>query len=148
MAERMCAARRNPPRHTDGQRPCSLPYEFLHRAGQTMRKTAALLLACILIPQLLCAQQDDASTPDATAADGVEQVLAPKEVFVGDTAQINYTFRSAVDFFALADSKSIAGDKLSLSVSQTPFTELGGQCTVSSAELLREDLTYTLVITF
>lgn len=111
-----------------------------------MRKITALLFACLLIPQLLGAQEE--GVPVSSAADGVEQVLVPKEVFVGDTAQINYTFRSAVDFFAMADSKRIAGDKLSISVSQAPFIEMSEQCTVSKVELLRKDLTYTLVITF
>src|SRR5574344_1196883 len=98
MAERMFTTRRNAAHHTNRYRPCCITYEFLFITGTVMRKITALLFACLLIPQLLAAQEED--VPVASTGEGVQQVLVPKEVFVGDSAQINYTFRSAVDFFA------------------------------------------------
>jgi hypothetical protein len=105
-------------------------------------RLAAFLLVLLLVSPLHGFAQN------ASGDDDVEQVLIPKEVFVGDRAQIKYTFRSAVDFFALADKSRIENDTLTLLVSQKPFTDVADKCTVQSAVLIRNNLSYSLVITF
>lgn len=75
-----------------------------------------------------------------------QQVLIPKEVFVGDKARIEYSFRSPVDFFAMADPSCINGDTLVFDVNQKIFTDLADRCTVTQVMLLRNGLAYSFVV--
>jgi hypothetical protein len=53
-----------------------------------MKKFLAAAVIFILIRGFLCAQSD------------VMQVTLPKKIFIGDSVEIRYTFRSSVDFFS------------------------------------------------
>src|SRR5574344_1281582 len=98
----------------------------------------ALLLAVnLLIPLFSQALLDDENS---------RQTLVPEKMYVGDNAEIQYTFRSAIDFFALADKKMINGDVLNLNLSHTGFNALSQLCTVSRVYLVRSDLYYTLFV--
>ena len=98
--------------------------------------TVCALIALMLIPTFA----------QAMSTDETSQVLVPKEMYVGDTAEIQYSFRSAVDFFVLADEKMVKGDTLTLNLSSMGFSSLADACTVNRATLSRSDLNYTLVI--
>ena len=40
--------------------------------------------------------------------DSISQVMVPRDVFIGDSGQIQYSFRSPVDLFAIApESKNL-----------------------------------------
>lgn len=65
------------------------------------------------------------------------QVLMPLEVYVGDRAEIRYTFRSAIDFFS--GDKSIEKKEL-----KNPFVGLEDNFSVVKAELYQNDMDYTL----
>lgn len=67
----------------------------------------------------------------------VSQVVLPIEVYVGDQAEIRYTFRSAIDFFAGKENV----DHLDL---QNPFTELDSKFSVKKAELYQNGMEYTV----
>lgn len=103
-----------------------------------MKKRFLSLLLVAVFTATLYAQRDDA----------VQQILIPKEVFVGDSAELRYSFRSAVDFFDGADSLRISGDTLILETSQKAFSSLGERCSISRAILERSGLDYTLRIIF
>lgn len=65
------------------------------------------------------------------------QVLMPLEVYVGDHAEIRYTFRSAIDFFS--------GDKsIEIKELKNPFIGLEDNFSVVKAELYQNDMDYTL----
>ena len=80
--------------------------------------------------------------------ESVQEVLVPKEVFVGDRADLCYTFRSAVDFFASADKSRIKGDVLTLVFTEQTFSSVKDKCQIVNAVLMRNGLNYTLDITF
>ena len=67
----------------------------------------------------------------------VNQVLLPLEVFVGDHAEIRYTFRSAIDFFS--GDENIEQREL-----ENPFVGLEDKFSVIKAELYRTDMEYTV----
>ncbi|MGN0740740.1 MAG: hypothetical protein ACI4LX_11275 [Treponema sp.] len=67
----------------------------------------------------------------------VNQVLLPLEVFVGDHAEIRYTFRSAIDFFP--GDENVEQRELA-----NPFIGLEDKFSVIKAELYRTDMEYTV----
>lgn len=70
-------------------------------------------------------------------ADFVSQVLLPLEIFVGDHAEIRYTFRSAADFFQ-GDGDS------ELREFKNPFAGQEDTFSVLESELQRTDMEYTV----
>lgn len=80
--------------------------------------------------------------------DFVQQFVLPKEVTVGDKVQLHYTFNSAVDFFALAESEHISGDVLYLNPMSKPFSESPDRFTINEISLLRSGMSYTLLVSF
>ena len=46
----------------------------------------------------------------------IKQIVLPKRIYVGDTAQLHYTFRSGVDFFP--DEEQLVEKKLILETSK------------------------------
>lgn len=85
---------------------------------------AGVFLFCI---NSICAQESEE----------ISQVLLPLDVYVGDHAEIRYTFRSAVDFFpgeGETGRKSI----------KNPFTGLEKSFSVVKAELYRNEMEYTV----
>lgn len=71
--------------------------------------------------------------------DEVAQVVLPIYVYVGDQAEIRYTFRSAVDFFSGKDSV----DHIQI---QNPYQGLEDKFSVIKSELYRDGMEYTLRI--
>ncbi|MFA6936813.1 MAG: hypothetical protein WCQ67_01120 [Treponema sp.] len=80
--------------------------------------------------------------------DQLAQVLMPKDVYVGDTAQIQFFFRSAIDFFSVADLSSVNDETIALDFSQKAFEDKKNFCTISSLTLTRNKLNYILTMTF
>lgn len=81
-------------------------------------------------------------------AQAVQQILIPKEVFVGDTAQLKYSFRSAVDLFAFSEDYVVENETLEISPALSVFSSLSENCTIESITLSRNGLNYTLDILF
>ena len=73
-------------------------------------------------------------------ASEVSQSLLPLEVFVGDQAELRYSFRSAVDFFPNADL--VMEEKID--VSKFPFRNLNTALTIKSAYFSRNDMEYVI----
>ena len=90
---------------------------------------------CIMCGLLLCLQ-----------AAMAQQMLVPKEIYVGDRAQLRYMFQSPIDFFSF--SHEGAGDTLSFDVNAPFFRAQAEKCTVQEVLLQRVGITYTLLITF
>ncbi|MCR5613807.1 hypothetical protein [Treponema sp.] len=86
-----------------------------------------LFAACVQLNAPLYAQDSEE----------VSQVLLPVDVYVGDHAEIRYTFRSAIDFFA--GSKDTERAEL-----ENPFKGLEENFSVVKAELYRDNMQYTL----
>lgn len=73
------------------------------------------------------------------------QVLVPRKVFVGDTAELRYSFHSPVDFFSDVDAGT---DTRMLNLKALPFPSETSDYTLLGASLKRKDLNYTLIFTF
>ena len=80
------------------------------------------------------------------------QLLVPKEVYVGDTAQLSYSFQSPVDFYALAQkgggASRIEGGILYFDISDGFFQSMESSCTVTQLSLRQVGMTYTFVLSF
>lgn len=90
-------------------------------------KKIILIAALFAFSGMICAQETEAAS----------QVLLPIDVYIGDHAEIRYTFRSPVDFFPgnqEADHKEL----------ENPFTGLEDNFSVVSAELFRTGMEYTV----
>ncbi|MDY5884837.1 MAG: hypothetical protein SPJ44_00790 [Treponema sp.] len=70
-------------------------------------------------------------------SEGVSQVILPIDVYVGDHAEIRYTFRSAIDFFP--GETGVEHKDL-----ENPFVGLEENFSVVKAELYRNDMEYTV----
>ena len=101
-----------------------------------MKKIKAALLAALLSSRaFFCFAQNVSEN-----ASEVSQSLIPLEVFVGDQAELRYSFRSAVDFFpnaALVMEKEIDITKL-------PFKNLYNSIAIKSAYFSRNDMEYVI----
>lgn len=75
-----------------------------------------------------------------------QQVLIPREVYVGDLGRIEYSFRSPVDFFALASEDVIVGDVLTFDVESSVFASVSDKCSVQKAVLIRNGLAYNMIV--
>ncbi len=72
------------------------------------------------------------------------QMVLPKRIFVGDTAELHYTFNSNVDFFPneeTLDEKSLIFEKLPFEVDNENFT-------LQKATIQKNGLLYTVVLIF
>ena len=98
-----------------------------------MKKLLIFLSLAISVTAVCFAQSD------------MTQVVMPKTIYVGDTAELRYTFRSAVDFFAdMSDavlSREIALKSLPLQTDTDDYTIL-------NASLERNGLLYTFRLVF
>lgn len=72
------------------------------------------------------------------------QMVFPKKIHVGDTAELRYTFQSNVDFFPNEDTIS---EKM-LYLSRLPFAFDNDDFTLTKAVIQRNGLQYTVVLTF
>ncbi|MBO5606853.1 MAG: hypothetical protein J5930_03070 [Treponema sp.] len=89
-----------------------------------------------------------ASAQGKASDDFVQQVVIPPEVYVGDKAQLQYTFNSPIDFFAQADPSHLSGDTLYINPAEQAFRAENGEFDVSKVSLHRNGMTYTLVVDF
>lgn len=78
----------------------------------------------------------------AQNAENATQVLLPLEVYVGDQAEIRYTFRTAVDLFPNTPLEF----EYDINISDLPFSSLEKDCTVKKASFSRNDMDYTISI--
>ncbi|MFC2477616.1 MAG: hypothetical protein ACFNQG_01155 [Treponema socranskii subsp. buccale] len=77
--------------------------------------------------------------------DDTTQVVMPKTIYVGDRAELSYTFRSAVDFFSDMND-SILSRKIPLK--SLPFETDTDDYTILDASLERNGLLYTFRLFF
>ena len=77
-----------------------------------------------------------------------EQIVMPKEIYVGDTAELRYMFKSQTNLFLMADSERVHGDVIILDESVSVFKDMEGVCLVKKAMLQRVGITYTIILTF
>ncbi len=89
-----------------------------------------------------------ADAQDVSTNENIRQVLVPKEVYLGDKAQIQYSFVSQIDFFSKADSNAIKNNTLFFDHNIKEFASLADKCTVTDFRLLRNGNSYTIVISF
>ena len=98
-----------------------------------MKKLLAAAAAFVLMYSFLRAQSD------------VTQSTLPKKIFIGDTVELQYTFRSAVDFFSDSDDSAAFRE---ISVKSLGFKYETDDYTVTKASLGRNGLSYTFSMTF
>ncbi len=81
-----------------------------------------------------------------------KQTLVPKEIYVGDTAQLSYSFQSSVDFYSLAQlggaASKLEGGILYFDISNGYFSAMESSCSVTQLSLRQVGMTYTLVLNF
>ncbi|MFA6855947.1 MAG: hypothetical protein WCR31_01950 [Treponema sp.] len=98
-----------------------------------MKKILVPVVVSILICRFMYAQSD------------VTQVNLPKRIFIGDTAEVRYTFRSSVNFFSDMNNSE--------TLREIDSKSLGFNCetddyTVTKASLGRSGSLYTFSLTF
>ncbi|MBR7078923.1 MAG: hypothetical protein IKI40_00180 [Treponema sp.] len=108
-----------------------------------MKKFCSLLLCAAISCYALFAQSSLSA-----ADDFVQQLLFPKIVYVGDQTELQFTFNSPIDFFALADPAKITGDSLYIEPSRPEFLSADDTFTVKQVILYRNGMTYTLQVSF
>lgn len=72
------------------------------------------------------------------------QMVFPKKIYVGDTAELRFTFRSNVDFFPNEDTL----DEKPLLLEKLPFATDNEDFTLIKGMIQRNGLLYTVVLTF
>ena len=100
----------------------------------------ASTFAALLFLAAAAAQNFSESVSDN--ASELSQSLLPLEVFVGDEAELRYSFRSAVDFFPNADLVM----EEEIDVSKFPFKNLYDSLTLKSAFFSRNDMEYVISV--
>ena len=94
-----------------------------------------LILFCISI----CVSATGFTEDDTT------QVVMPKTIYVGDRAELRYTFRSAVDFFADMNDSALSRE---IALKSLPFETDTDDYTILAASLERNGLLYTFRLFF
>ena len=77
--------------------------------------------------------------------DDTTQVVMPKTIYVGDRAELRYTFRSAVDFFADMNDSALSRE---IALKSLPFETDTEDYTILDASLERNGLLYTFRLFF
>ena len=77
-----------------------------------------------------------------------EQIVTPKDIYVGDTAELRYVFQSQTNLFLMADPSRVNGDMITLDESLPVFKDMESICLVKKAVLQRVGITYTVILTF
>ena len=77
--------------------------------------------------------------------DDTTQVVMPKTIYVGDRAELRYTFRSAVDFFADMNDSALSRE---IALKSLPFETDTDDYTILDASLERNGLLYTFRLFF
>ena len=112
-----------------------------------MRRLLQMLAAvCVAAAPLALTAQTQ--PPQTARTQGGIQLFMPKTVYLGDTAELRYIFRSERDLFALADGAAKANDSISLDA-ETVAASLSpdGSIYVKNASLERLASEYTLTVT-
>lgn len=99
----------------------------------------ALIFLAFIFP--CSAQNSEKENNDSTL-----QVMVPRDVFIGDSGQIQYSFRCPVDFFAFSESSS--NEVLEINLKAEDFLEDPLSCLVKKTTLSRTGINYNLCITF
>ncbi|MCR5219073.1 hypothetical protein [Treponema sp.] len=76
------------------------------------------------------------------------QTLTPKSIYVGDEVQLQLSFDSQVDLFALPGVQVTNLDLVILDTSLPEFDSVKNDCTINSAILTRKGITYSVIIHF
>lgn len=97
-----------------------------------MKKSLVILVFLSLFSGAVSAQSD------------IQQAVSPKVFYVGDTAEVRYSFKSGVDFFSDLD-KSIF--ERQINISRMPFAIENDDFSLVSASLIRSKVDYTVVLT-
>ena len=80
----------------------------------------------------------------AVAQSDTSQILIPKRIFVGDTAELHFVFSSGLDFFADDDNVS----EKHLLASTLPFKMENDDFTLRNAVIRKTGAQYSVVLTF
>lgn len=88
-----------------------------------------------------------AQSLDENKDDSSMQVLVPRDVFIGDSGQIQYSFRSPVDFFVFKENIS-SNEVIEINLRAEDFLEDPLSCLVTKTTLSRTGINYNLCITF
>lgn len=78
----------------------------------------------------------------------VQQIIIPKEIYVGDTANLKFNFRTNIDLYAFADKVPVKNDVITIDVEDENFTSFCENCTLKKLEIIRNGLNYSIDIVF
>ena len=106
-----------------------------------LRLLAALTACAFYCAAAFCQNSFESVSDNASE---LSQTLIPLEVFIGDEAELRYSFRSAVDFFPNAD---LAMEE-EIDVSKFPFKTMLDTITLKSAFFSRDNMEYSISIHF
>ncbi|MBP5748227.1 MAG: hypothetical protein J6W63_07705, partial [Treponema sp.] len=107
----------------------------------SLRKTAVFVFLLLLGSAVFC-QQASLNL----AMEDVNQILIPKEVYVGDTAELRFSFNAPVDLFAGVPAEKIKNGELLLSTENPSFKMQNYDVKQISLRLIGR--TYTLSLVF
>ncbi len=77
------------------------------------------------------------------APDSAQQMLVPPESYVGDSVELRYTFRSAVDFFTDKSNQF----NMCINPEKLPFDSISDRCLIKKIEFQRNGMEYSLIMT-
>ncbi len=83
-----------------------------------------------------------------SSAEDISQVLIPRQVFLGDTAQLQYSFTTPEDIFSEFSETSSDTQSIKLDFSSSEFDSLKEKCTIIDASLVRSGITYIITVSF
>lgn len=108
-----------------------------------MKKFVLVFLLTASIMNFAVAQSSSEKIEDSTL-----QVLVPRDVFIGDSGQIQYSFRSPVDFSGFNENSQSINETIEIDLKAEDFLEDTSCCLVSKTTLSRNGINYNLCITF
>ena len=119
------------------------------RSAFSLSFLSFFLVVSVLVPVLPVLPL---SAQESAQEGSFTQILIPKEVYVGDTAQLSCSFQSSVDLYALAQegggASRIEGGILYFDLSDGIFAAMEPTCSVTQLSLRQVGMTYTLVLNF
>lgn len=112
-----------------------------------MKKAFSLLTFVLL---LLCGTLQNLSAQNIMnqADPTVQQIIFPKEIFVGDTANLKFNFRTNIDIYAFVNKYAVKNDVISIDVEDEKFKSFCENCTFKKFDIIRSGLNYTVDIVF
>lgn len=111
-------------------------------------KKALVLLASVILFSLTAAVPAFAQNVMNQADPTVQQIIFPKEIFVGDTANLKFSFRTNIDVYAFVNKYQIKNDVISIDVADENFKSFCNDCTFKKFDIVRNGLNYTIDIVF